>query len=76
MLVTVFIMRTSGTSGVFYTRTNQTGNKDAGNPTITNAVRAHKAPLPTAAARDHGAFTVIQPPSMCSSPSITAAYRR
>ena len=29
-------VRTSGTSGVFYTRTNLTGNKDAGNPTITN----------------------------------------
>ena len=29
-------VRTSGTTGVFYTRTNITGDKDAGNPTITN----------------------------------------
>ena len=29
-------VRTSGTTGVTYTRTNLTGNKDAGNPTITN----------------------------------------
>lgn len=29
-------VRTSGTSGVTYTRTNLTGDKDAGNPTITN----------------------------------------
>lgn len=29
-------VRNSGTSGVTYTRTNLTGDKDAGNPTITN----------------------------------------
>lgn len=29
-------VRTSGTTGVTYTRTNLTGDKDAGNPTITN----------------------------------------
>lgn len=29
-------VRTSGTSGVTYTRTDLTGNKDAGNPTISN----------------------------------------
>lgn len=33
-------VRTSGASGVFYTRTNLTGNKDAGNPTITNGTTA------------------------------------
>ena len=29
-------VRTSGTTGINYTRTNLTGDKDAGNPTITN----------------------------------------
>ncbi len=29
-------VRTSGTTGATHTRTNATGNKDAGNPTITN----------------------------------------
>lgn len=33
-------VRTSGTTGVFHNRTNLTGNKDAGNPTITNGTTA------------------------------------